>query len=124
MGHVQHGIPLDLARRLIDSRDLTVAVETGTLKGDTAAELAELVPQMWTVEIDGELYESAARRFAGDNRVRVRHGPSPAVLAQIAPEVRGAALFWLDAHSLPFTDNDAQAYCPPVEEREAIRSFP
>jgi hypothetical protein len=125
VGHVQHGIPLELARRLIKGRELEVAVETGTFKGDTARDLAQLVPQVWSIEIDDDHFSEAVETFRLDSRVRVEHGGSPAVLKRIAGQISGPALFWLDAHCLPSSDPDVSstAYCPALEEIEAIRSF-
>ncbi len=102
MGHVTHGIPLDLATRLVESQQLRAAVETGTFRGDTTLALRALVNEVWTVEADHGTYLEVAPRLVGQPGIHRLEGSSDTVLASIAPELTMPALYWLDAHSLPW----------------------
>lgn len=123
MGNVRFGIPLELARALVDGCGLVCAVETGTFLGGTAEKLSAIVPQVWSAEVDAELYSKAVQRFSNNGRVHIEHGSSPHVLARIAGDVKGPTLFWLDAHHFPAADEDPSSYCPAIAEIEQIRSF-
>ncbi len=114
---------MDLVVPLIAECGLRSAVETGTFRGDSTACLVAAVPDVWTAEVEEKFYRKCVQRFAGDDRVHLELGPSPEVLARIAPDVRGPSFFWLDAHYFPGRDEDPTAYCPALAELEAIRSY-
>jgi hypothetical protein len=114
---------MDLAGRLITGCALDGAIETGTFHGDTAAELAKLVPQVWTIELDEALFASAAERFRDHPGVQPLRGPSPEVLTDLSASVTGRLLFWLDAHSLPFDPTGEPPTCPILAEIQAVNTF-
>lgn len=128
MGAVQHGVPIELVTALVDACELTVAVETGTFRGDSTAELDGLVGQVWTVEADDQFYSSATHRFRDSPTISVVHGNSETGLTTLLAKVDGPAIFWLDAHALPsniiHTTVDQEAPCPVEAELIALRGFP
>ena len=78
--------------------DYEVAVETGTLFGVSARRLSRHFPLVYTIEINRELYEKAAAKFKGNDRIRVLFGDSKLVLRDLLKEIQRPCLFYLDAH--------------------------
>lgn len=75
-----------------------VAVETGTLFGDSTARLSKHFPRVYTIEINRALYEKAVAKFRKNDKVRVLFGDSKLVLRELIQEIRQPCLFYLDAH--------------------------
>lgn len=76
----------------------TTFVETGTGGGDMLDEVYPYFQQVYSVELDPNLYRNAQGRFWNAANVQLYHGDSGAVLAQIVPTLKGVTLFYLDAH--------------------------
>lgn len=85
-------------RKYADAADYEVAVETGTLFGDSAARLSRHFPLVYTIEINRELFERASARFKNNDGIRVLHGDSKQVLRDLVREIHQSCLFFLDAH--------------------------
>jgi hypothetical protein len=85
-------------KKYADPADYEVAVETGTLFGDSALRLSRHFPMVYTIEINRDLFERAAARFKDHNGIRVLCGDSKQVLAALVKEIRRPCLFYLDAH--------------------------
>ncbi|MCX6568937.1 MAG: hypothetical protein NT147_07820 [Candidatus Aminicenantes bacterium] len=85
-------------KKYADPADYEVAVETGTLFGDSASRLSRHFPMVYTIEIDRELFERASARFKNNDRIRVLHGDSKQVLQDLVKEIHQSCLFFLDAH--------------------------
>ncbi len=75
-----------------------IAIETGTLFGVSTRRLSRHFPLVYTIEINRELYEKAAAKFKGNDRIRVLHGDSKLVLRELLKDIRRPCLFYLDAH--------------------------
>jgi len=75
-----------------------VAVETGTLFGDSALRLSKYFSRVYTIEINRELFERASARLKGNDRVRVLFGDSKLVLRDLVKDIHAPCLFYLDAH--------------------------
>lgn len=99
---------------------LDTMVETGTYLGDMVAGVRGDFRSIMTIELDDALFERAKRRFAGDSNVHLYKGDSGKVLKEIVSELRGPALFWLDAHhSGGITAHGDQA-TPVLEELDHV----
>ncbi len=85
-------------KKYADAADYEVAVETGTLFGDSALRLSRHFPVVYTIEIDRDLFERASARFKNNARIRVLHGDSKRVLPDLVKEIQQSCLFFLDAH--------------------------
>src|SRR5262249_1271516 len=101
MGAVSFSIDPDAVAVLVDLLRLDVFVETGTLRGDSVAAVADRFSSVYSIESEPTLYSHATNRFAGRPTIDIRLGRSAEVLAQLRSQ--GAwegrrALFWLDAH--------------------------
>ena len=77
-----------------------VFIETGTYRGDTVnLALDEEFDDIYSIELNDDLYESASKLFQNEPRVKLYHGDSVDCLIDILNEVTGPATFWLDAHA-------------------------
>lgn len=125
MGSVYAGLPVTLAHGLARAGALTIAVETGSFRGDSAEELARCVDQVSTIELDPILSRRVSQRFAGNGHVRVCSGSSTTVLPAILAEVNQPVLFWLDAHTIAGSSSGGgvSAPCPVMGELAAIAAF-
>lgn len=95
-------------------------VETGTYLGDTAFELAGVVPRVITIEIDRVLFGRAAERLARFPHVTVLHGDSSRVLPRVLERLAVPALFWLDGHFCGGITGGEGRAAPVVRELDAI----
>jgi len=84
--------------KYVDCRHYRVAVETGTLFGDSAIKLHRHIPLVYTIEINRELYEKAVVRLRNRPGIKVLHGDSRAILERLVHAIREPTLFYLDAH--------------------------
>jgi hypothetical protein len=85
-------------KKYADAAEYEVAVETGTLFGDSALRLSKYFPRVYTIEINRELYERASARFKNNARIRVLFGDSKLVLRELVKDIQRPCLFYLDAH--------------------------
>jgi hypothetical protein len=122
MGRVIHGAPMDLVAALVDGLGLQTIVETGTFEGESAAAFRGLVNEVWTVELSDDQRARAEANNAGLDHIHYFAGESPAALAEMAKQIEGPALFWCDAHALPYTEPTDSAM-PILEELQAIETF-
>lgn len=88
----------DLLTRIARDFGCTGFVETGTLRGDTTAHLADCGLVCTTIELDASLAHAARERFAGNPAVTVLEGDSAQLLPSVVAGVDRTTLFWLDAH--------------------------
>jgi hypothetical protein len=97
-----------------------VAVETGTYRGDTTAFLARHFRETHTIEVVPALAAVARERFQGCPGVKVWDGDSSDVLRSLLPQLKGAALFYLDGHDSGGITGKGLKACPVREELEII----
>jgi hypothetical protein len=127
MGSVTFSIPFDLATALIRAAGLRYGVETGTYLGSSALMLAEVLDDVWSVELKPEILAQARERTAHQPNIHLYEGYSPQVLPTILEQVPGPALYWLDGHGGTFGANDVPAHileCPVLDELAAIAEHP
>jgi hypothetical protein len=76
----------------------TVAIETGTCKGNGAKALAGTFPSVFTIELSEALHRAARERLAPFLRVTCIQGDSSALLPKVLDELGcEAVFFFLDA---------------------------
>jgi hypothetical protein len=121
VGSLTSGVPLELARGLQEALGLTRAVETGTFRGDSAAALATCFADVWTIELSGEFFAAASRRFAANPRVHPLEGSSLDHLPALAASP-DAALYWLDGHWSGDSTAGEALECPVLGEIACIDS--
>lgn len=84
--------------KYVNCRDYRIAVETGTLFGDSARKLNRFFPEVYTIEINRELFEKAVVRLKKYPGIKVLFGDSQVVLKDLVQKLQGPCLFYLDAH--------------------------
>jgi hypothetical protein len=113
------GVPGDLAVQLRDELGLVRAVETGTYRGGTTRELAQMFPSVVTIELSPELHRDAVAEFEGIPAIRALQGDSALLLPDVADPAK-PTLWFLDGHwsGGPTAGKDAE--CPVLDEIAAL----
>ena len=93
-----HSVKVRTIRAYARRFGIDTFVETGTYLGDTVQAMRKSFSQIYTVELDPQLYRRASKRFSGIPHVHMLHGDSAAVLGDLLPRLEGSCLFWLDGH--------------------------
>jgi hypothetical protein len=83
--------------RLVQRHGIRTIVETGTYRGETTKALAQMAPQVFTIEIDPLYWQESSHLDALGNVRRIR-GDSPVVFEELLPALERPVLFYLDAH--------------------------
>ena len=120
MGSARMGPPRELVQQLRDACHTTHFIETGTHQGYTAQWAATCFSQVTTVEFSQELYTTATKKWAHLNNVNFLYGDSRRVLAQMVPELKSTAIFWLDAHWSGGPTYGQGDECPLLDELSII----
>jgi hypothetical protein len=98
----------------------SIAVETGTFRGDTTAALACHFREVHTIEVVPALADLARERFRAQPSITVWDGDSPQVLRALLPKLNGPTLFYLDGHDSGGVTGKGGKACPVREELEII----
>jgi len=127
MGYFWEGIPpylLPVIARALGPG--TVAVETGTFRGDSAALFADTFGACVTIERSLDLGHQAQQRFAADDRVRVLIGSSRELLKDALPEREISCFIWLDAHGVydHTADSEENPLMHEIETIATVRDSP
>ena len=96
-------------------------VETGTLRGDAIDYMLQFnsLKKLISFEIVEQLAREATDRFKGDERVEIVFGDSSKEIENKLKEIKGNAIFWLDAH-FPGSDYQGLAYDSEKDEEKRI----
>jgi len=73
-------------------------IETGTYNGSMIIATLPYFKEIYSIELDDKLYQSANILFSSFNHVHLYHGDSAEVLGRLIPEIHQPCIFWLDAH--------------------------
>lgn len=77
---------------------LSTFVETGTFKGKMVEALVNDFRDIYSIELDDDLWHKAHHKFSGYDHVKILKGDSKVVLKEIVDKLKYPSLFWLDAH--------------------------
>ncbi len=102
------------------SHGLGTLIETGTYQGAMVRAALGSFVRVYSIELDPTLAARATRRFRHRAEVRILEGDSGRMLAAALAEIRGPALFWLDAHHSGGITARGARETPLIEELEAI----
>lgn len=80
------------------SPEMTVLVETGTEFGNMIEAAKKHFTEIYSVELDKNLYLDACKRFYGQEQIHLYNGDSAQEIRKILNHIVAPALFWLDAH--------------------------
>ena len=100
--------------------NLRILVETGTYLGDTVFALRNEFSEIYSIEIDQNLFTNAEQRFHKYNHIKILHGDSGETLSQILNKLTEPCLFWLDGHYSSGITGKGKKNTPIIEELTCI----
>lgn len=95
-------------------------VETGTYLGVMINALKRNCNEIYTIELDKQLYERAKKKFKKYSHIKVLQGDSAKVLPQMLKKINNHTLFWLDAHFSKGITARGEKETPVMEELKAV----
>lgn len=78
--------------------DLTAFVETGTFRGEGTLHASHYFDQVYTIEIDEEMYNNTKNNLKHKSNIHFLLGNSADVIEELSNKINANTLFWLDAH--------------------------
>jgi hypothetical protein len=117
-----HFIKFNAIKEYKDKFGIDIIVETGTYKGDTVAKAREVFKEIYSVELDEELFKQAEAKFSCFKNIHIVKGDSAQVLPEIINGLSAPAIFWLDAHYSGGITAGNVEHCPILDEITAILS--
>jgi len=97
-GPPPHIVKETLLKEYADRFHLVRFVETGTLTGAMVSAMRRVMKEIWSIELDHDLYENAERKFHRFENIHILEGDSAQVLGKLLGSTQEPCLFWLDAH--------------------------
>lgn len=98
----------------------TTFIETGTYLGDMVNSQINNFNEIYSIEIDENLWRRALKRFKKYKKINIILGDSGTVLKELMPDINSKALFWLDGHNSAGITAKGNKDCPIYEELDAI----
>jgi hypothetical protein len=95
-------------------------IETGTYIGDMVHAVSGDFEEIYSIELNSELYNRAKRRFKGKDHITVLQGDSAKVLPKIIKKINRPVLFWLDGHYSSGATAKGEKNTPIMEELKHI----
>ena len=113
---VKQKIVKEYARRFA----VDTLIETGTYKGEMVSAIKNTFKEIFSIELDNKLFESAKKKFAKYSYIHIIHGDSGKILPEIISSLKKPCLFWLDAHYSGGSTIKGDVETPIIEELRAI----
>jgi len=101
-----------------------ILIETGTYLGDMVDATKDVFSQIYSIELDENLYKRAKSRFSNASNIHIIWGDSSEVLPRILTSTRHSCLFWLDAHYSGGITAKGEFNTPIVKELKHIFAHP
>lgn len=95
-------------------------VEGGTFRGESTQVAAGVFSNLWTIEIDSKLWQTAADKFKTNPRIKCLLGDTSVILPNLCSSISSPAFFWLDAHWSMGDTSFGSKHVPLLDELEAI----
>ena len=124
MGMHRMGPPENVVLALGKELGIRHFVESGTHLGGTANWAANHFERVTTMELSPHFHAEASKRLAARSQVRLLCGDSGKLLREIVGEMKGPAIFWLDAHWSGGETAGEDAECPVLLEIEEVNKSP
>ena len=90
--------------------------------GEMVAAQRHVFDELYSIELDSDLYRAAVERFRNAPHIHILHGDSADVLSSLLTSLERPALFWLDAHYSGPGTAGAGADTPIAAEVSAVLS--
>lgn len=98
MGVINFSIPESLVLNLVKNNNVKNFIETGTYKGNSSFWAAIHFDNVFTIELNKELYEETSSRKDAPKNITFLQGNSKDVLPELVNTLDGQSIFWLDGH--------------------------
>jgi hypothetical protein len=95
---VVHAVKHKALRKIARRFGLNALVETGTYQGEMIKKISSAFQEIYSIELDKQLFIAAQEKFRQDKKIHLYQGDSAEVLAVVLPTISQPTLFWLDAH--------------------------
>ena len=124
MGILRMGPPDKLLLLLKEKYGISIFIETGTFKGETALWASKYFQEVVTIELSKELFYSTNQELKNINNIVFYHGDSRTILKeQVVAKFTKSAIFWLDAHFCSLNTAGGGIPCPLLDELDIIHSY-
>ena len=97
-----------------------ILIETGTYKGAMIKSCKKLFKNIYSIELDKNLYKEAVDKFQKFPKIKILNGDSGLELKKLLLEIKSPCLFWLDGHYSGGITAKGDIETPIVAELEAI----
>jgi hypothetical protein len=100
-------------------------IETGTYQGDTTSDAQKIFKNIFSIELDNELFQKAKYRFRRNKNVVLINGDSGAEmekLLNVSKLINDGAVFWLDGHYSGPETAKGTLKTPILKELESIKT--
>jgi len=78
--------------------NINTLIETGTYLGDMINSVKDIFKEIYSIELDSDLFRVAQRRFRKYPHIHIIYGDSSKMLSEVLKLISTRCLFWLDAH--------------------------
>jgi hypothetical protein len=110
----------NVVEQYMKNPSLEVFIETGTYKGDMIYGALRRFKDIYSIELNENLYRRARKRFSGYPNVHILKGQSSEVLPKILKKISYPSLFWLDAHWSGGSTTRGDFQTPIMQEMQCI----
>jgi hypothetical protein len=110
-----------MLKRLQKRYGCSYLIETGTFLGKTPKALSSFFKQIYTIELDPQLYAAAKKQLEPYKNVTCLQGDSMHLIPSIIKKLDATSLFWLDGHYSGEGTAKGEIAAPILQELEAIR---
>jgi hypothetical protein len=104
--------------------NLDVFVETGTYLGETLRGIRGYFQEVYSLELDQILFESAVKNFSLFDNIKFFQGDSAKTLPTVLKLFNKRTIFWLDAHASGGITAHGEKVTPVEGELLAIKNHP
>jgi hypothetical protein len=95
---VAYAVKQHTVKQFAKKYGIRVFIEVGTYLGDMAAAVCNDFDRIYSIELSEDLFNRAAKKFAGYKHIAILHGDSFQVMPEILRRIEVPCLFWLNGH--------------------------
>ena len=93
-----HSKKQNLIKKIQSERGFKTFIETGTNEGVMIDAVKDRFDQIYSIELDTDLYTRSKARFSSNQHIHILQGDSGELLGKVLADVSTPSIFWLDAH--------------------------
>ncbi len=93
-----HLIKQETVKEYAQKFSTQILIESGTYLGDMVFAMKDVFNQIYSVELDSDLYMKTKERFANAQNIHIIQGDSSKALPDLLSLIKQPCLFWLDGH--------------------------